>query len=119
MALPCKNCIHGVSWHKMREHYFDNYNLYWRFHDVERACTAEGCPCRQYEGLKPEVAELTEKTVFYSPEQIALNEKLKASREGAIKIDHEFHELFCKVLKEETNRECDCEGTTSEIRAKK
>jgi hypothetical protein len=52
----------------------------------------------------------------YTPEQIELNNKLKERDKPSIIPDKDFHELFCKVLKEETDRECDCEGTTSEIR---
>ena len=115
MSIACR-CGHGESWHtrpeRRRYSAFDG-ELCWK--KVKGACQFEGCECKKYHYKPREDFTAT----YWSPEQVQLNEELrlkdKENRIGIV-VDKDFHELFCKVLKQETERECDCEGTTSEIR---
>lgn len=43
-------------------------------------------------------------------EQTQLENELKNNREEGIKIPSDFHSYFCTVLKQETERNCDCYG---------
>ena len=117
MTRSC-NCGHGWSWHIEWISKFD-----WggeRLINKVIPCTKEGCNCERYQTISKEQMPVIQASWGdWSPEQIKLNEELKEKTVPGIQVTKDFHELFCRVLKQETNRECDCEGTTSEIRAKK
>lgn len=118
--MTCFNCEHGRSWH---ETLVMEYRWNWDWVTKTGKCQVEGCNCKHYMDKRAEHYEKeSAESGNYLPEQIQLLEKLKQEekeRKPQIIIDKDFHELFCHVLKEETNRECDCEGTTGEIRRKK
>lgn len=49
-------------------------------------------------------------TVPFPKEMVDRNNELKERDKPAIVVDAEFHKLFCKVMKEDTGRDCKCYG---------
>lgn len=122
MKGPCKECGHGPSWHTRWTTKKPNAFSDPMWVSRKGVCEFQDCDCHHFHQIDNHSDYFHRKIdtpINYSPEQIAKNEELKLAREPSIVIDKDFHELFCTVLKEETNRTCDCEGTTSEIRSER
>ena len=111
----CFKCGHPDTHHHRQERSYRNSKGDYKYYSTIEWCTHPRCRCPKYL-RKTSLDHVKEMKGNWSVDMIKRNEELRKNMEPAIKVDKDFHELFCKVLKEETSRNCDCEGTTSEIR---
>jgi hypothetical protein len=112
--MTCGNCDHGRSWHIQIRKASNLSGVFW--HEIRGHCRHEGCSCR---GFRHKYKTEDDEATYFKPEQVQKLEELKKQHDPQIIVDKQFHEMFCQVLKEETNRECDCLGTTNEVRPQK
>jgi|SRR6187401_250300 len=125
--MTCLNCGHGPSWH---EESFLNYRNGWDEPWWEKRkipCTHPDCQsktlefppkCIKFKGSETWLREGHDDNYEFPQEQVERLRKLKEEQKPQIVVDKDFHELFCRVMKEELDKDCNCFGTTSEIRKK-